>query len=66
MGLFFFLAVLRVELRVLGSCANQADTLALEPLHQPFFVLIIFEIGSHFIAWASLNHSSPICVFLHS
>jgi hypothetical protein len=29
-------------------------------------VLIIFEIGSHFIAWASLNHSSPICVFLHS
>jgi hypothetical protein len=29
-----------------GPHASQAGALTLEPLHQPFFVLVIFEIGS--------------------
>jgi hypothetical protein len=42
--IFFFLAVLRFELRGLMLARH---TLPLESLHQPFFVLGIFKIGSH-------------------
>jgi hypothetical protein len=39
---FFFLSVLEFELRA----SWLLDTLLLEPLHQPLFVLDIVEIGS--------------------
>jgi hypothetical protein len=40
-SLFFFLAVPEVELR--------AGALPLEPHHQPFFALVILEMGFHFM-----------------
>jgi hypothetical protein len=51
----FFFSVLAFELR--PSCiARQALYLPLKPLHQPFFVLGIFEIGSfELFAWAGFE-----------
>jgi hypothetical protein len=38
---------------------DRAGALPLEPLHQPFFVLSIFNIGSHeLFAWAAFELQS--------
>jgi hypothetical protein len=53
------------ELR--ASCLlSRAGALSLEPLHQPFFVLSIFEIGSHFLPRLASTHDPPDLYLLSS
>jgi hypothetical protein len=58
---FFFLAVLEFELRTL--CLH-TGALSLESLCWPFSTLVIFGIGSHFFAQASLD-SDPLIYASH-
>jgi hypothetical protein len=51
---FFFLSVLGFEHRASHTC--EAEAVLLESLYQPFFVLGIFELGSHeLFAWTSFE-----------